>query len=76
MQFCATRPPFSTSLRKFLPPASTTSPLVFKRLIPFLQVSVGDFDAPSEPEFCETFRVADELVDNFGPKRHAGNKRM
>lgn len=45
-------------------------------LVSLLQAPVGDFDAPGEPDLGEALGVADKLVDNLGPKRHSGYKRM
>ena len=43
-------------------------------IIPFLQTAIGDLKAPREPDFRKVLRITDELVDDLGSKRHAGNE--
>src|SRR5688572_22997428 len=47
-----------------------------ERLIALLQAPVGDLNAAREPDLGKALGVANELVDDFGSKRHAGNKRV
>ena len=47
----------------------------FSRIAP-LQPPLGNFDSLGEPNFGKALGVFDELIDDLGPERNTGDKRM
>src|SRR3989304_8268439 len=45
-------------------------------LVTLLQTPIGDLDTLGKPHIGKALGVADELLDDLGAKRHAGNERM
>src|SRR5207344_1729731 len=44
--------------------------------IAFLQPPLGNLDPLGEPHFGKALGVFDELIDDLGPERNTGDKRM